>query len=504
VSRRPWWATILLTGLVVAVLAGVPRAGGLGTARAAVDTEVGIADDAQLLYEGPAAMARAVRAWQAMGVDTVRIHARWAFVVPRPLGRRMPAGFHPRDPNDRNYNWAALDRAVAALNAADIRPVLAITGSGPVWASLRPALDNPRYKPRPAMFGDFAHAVAARYKGQVTRYLIWNEPNQPAWLQPQFRCTPQRVCTPVAPHLYRELFRAAAAEVRDVDPSAEVLAGTLAPRGQAPHAPNVPMRPLQFIRSLGCVKADYHRDRSGPCRQAHPIQASAFSYHPHPIQLSPGEHDPQPDNAAIGDIKRLERALDRTTAAGVLTPTTGPRFNLYFTEFGYQTNPPDPISGVSLSRQAAWIQWGSYLAWRDPRIKNITQYEWIDEPVKVASKTGALYAGWQSGMLTSTRRRKPLAGAFPNPFYVDVLPHRRARFWGQVRPGGATKVRLQRKQDGRWQTQATLFTNAHGYWYVDRPLRAPGRFRFTYRLASHGPRPGPLVASRSQAVRPRS
>lgn len=503
-SRHRRRAVLLLSVLAATLGPAAGATGVLGAAGAAVDTEAGIADDAQILYEGPAAADRAVRAWKAMGIDSVRIHARWAFVVPHPLDRAMPKGFRPRDHTDLGYNWAALDRAVAALGAAGIRPVLAITGSGPVWASRRPALENPRYLPDPRMFGDFAHAVATRFAGRVTRYLIWNEPNQAGWLQPQFRCDARRVCTPVAPHVYRELFRAAAAQVRAVDPAAEVLIGTLAPRGQPPHAANAAMRPLRFIRALGCVKADYRRDRTGPCAGARAVRASAFSYHPHSVTLRPDQHDPQPDNAAIGDIRRLERALDRTTAAGVLRPSTGARFNLHFTEFGYQTDPPDPISGVSPARQAAWVQWATYLAWRDPRVKSITQYEWIDEPTKIAARTGARHAGWQSGLLFADRRPKPLARAFPNPFFVAVLPHLRARFWGQVRPGGVAAVTLQRAGASGWATVARTRTNAHGYWVLERPLRTDGRFRFLALVpAPAAGEPPRALTSSTQYVTPR-
>jgi hypothetical protein len=306
----------------------------------------------------------------------------------------------------------------------------------------------------------------------------------------------------VAPHLYRELFRAAAAAVRGVDPSAEVLAGTLAPRGQAPHKANAVMRPLQFIRSRGCVKADYLRDRWGACAGAAPIRASAFAYHPHPVMLTPTAHDPQPDNAALGDVKRLERALDRTAASGILVPTSGRRFNLHFTEFGYQTNPPDPLSGVSPARQAAYVQQADYLAWRDPRVKNITQYEWIDEPTKT-SRFGAEFAGWQSGLRFVSGRPKPLAHAFPNPFFVAALPHLRARFWGQVRPGGATQVTLQQATGTRWTPVAQAFTNSHGYWTLDRPIGTPGRYRFTYRIVLPGGGPLRTFTSLPQDVAPR-
>ncbi|MCW2999972.1 MAG: hypothetical protein JWN65_3521 [Solirubrobacterales bacterium] len=489
----------------LAALVALITALGLGAAPAgaAVDTEVGIADDAQMLYEGPEAAARAAAAWKAMGIDSVRIHARWAFIAPRPLDRTMPHGFRPRDPADPGYNFSLLDRAITLLEANGIKPLVAITGSGPVWTSREPAFDNPRYKPDPRMFGDFARAVATRYKGRVARYLVWNEPNQAGWLQPQFTCK-GRICIPLAPHLYRELYRAASTAIRDVDPSAEVLIGTLAPRGQAPSRRNATMRPLQFIRSLGCVKAAYARDRTGPCRTARPVIASGFSYHPHPVGLRPDQHDQQADNAAIGDTRRLEKALDRTTAAGILKPTVGARFNLFFTEFGYQTNPPDPTIGISTRNQAAWIQWASYLAWRDPRVKMLTQYEWIDEPVKTASRSLDQFAGWQSGMLFVDRRPKPLARAFPNPFFVDPLPGRRARFWGQVRPGGASTIALQQAEGSSWKTLQLMTTNTHGYWYIDRPLPKAARFRFVYQQAAEPGRIPKTVTSLSQRVTPRT
>ncbi|MCW2959167.1 MAG: hypothetical protein JWP18_1970 [Solirubrobacterales bacterium] len=486
----------LLAALAVTGLAPAP-------ATAASPLKVGIADDAQMLYQGPEAAARAAAAFGAMGIDSVRLHARWAFIAPRPNDRSMPAGFDPRDPGDPQYAFGNLDRAVALLEAQGIEPLIAITGSGPVWTSADPKQDNPLYKPDPAMFGDFAHAVAERYKGRVRQYVVWNEPNQPAFLQPQFSCSSSG-CKPLAPHLYRELYRAAATAVRAADPAAQVLIGALAPRGKAPRSRNATMRPLQFLRALGCVTTSYKRDRTGACRTAKPVTADGFAYHPHPVGLRPDQHDAERDNASIGDIDRIQTALDRTTSAGVVKPVSGKRLDLYFTEFGYQTNPPDPTVGIPTSRQAAWVQWASYLAWRHPRVKTLTQYEWIDEPVKTASRSLDKYAGWQSGILFADGRPKPLAAAFPNPFFVDVLPKGKARFWGQVRPGGATRVVLQQRSGSAWKTVTERATDARGYWSVVRSLPKAGKFRFTYPAPATGPGELPVTTgSLSQSVTPR-
>ena len=91
-------------------------------------------------------------------------------------------------------------------------------------ASTAPGRGNPRWKPSAPEFGHFAHAVAARYGAQVDRYLLWNEPNSPGWLQPQNECR-RGVCTPVAPHLYRALVRAATPKIHAADPGSVVLLG---------------------------------------------------------------------------------------------------------------------------------------------------------------------------------------------------------------------------------------------------------------------------------------
>ena len=104
--------------------------------------------------------------------------------------------------------------------------MLTITGPGPLWASSEPKRHNTRWKPSAKPYAAFAHAVATRYKEEVDRYLIWNEPNQQGWLQPQWECNnKRRNCTAVSPHLYRALVRAAEPQVHAADPGSEVVMG---------------------------------------------------------------------------------------------------------------------------------------------------------------------------------------------------------------------------------------------------------------------------------------
>ena len=97
-----------------------------------------------------------------------------------------------------------------------MKPILTITGPGPLWTSRRAERGDPRYDPDPGAFADFASEVAARYGDRVDT------------LHPLERAEPQHVaapagqllaqgCTSVAPHLYRGLVRAAYPAVHAAD-----------------------------------------------------------------------------------------------------------------------------------------------------------------------------------------------------------------------------------------------------------------------------------------------
>jgi hypothetical protein len=469
-----------LARVLVAALAAAALLPAVASASSSMET--GIADDAALYYEAnPARAAATVNAWAALGIDDVRIFAQWQKLAPGTNDVRAPAGFNGADPNNPGYDWSRLDRSVNLVSAAGMRPLLVVTGPGPLWASQVPARRSVRYKPRPDLFAQFARAVALRYGGAVDRYIIWNEPNLPLWLQPQNTCRGSK-CTPYAPHLYRRLVRAAYPAIKAIDPSASVLFGALAPQGERSIKQNARTRPLAFLRSMGCANVRLGRDRTGPCRGFKPLTADGFAYHPHATKLAPDQHQVNFDEASIGDIPRLEATLDGAQRSGGFKKAGSGKFGLYFTEWGYQTNPPDKTRGVSLAKQSRYLQQGAYVAYRDPRVELLTQYEWRDEPVR-RSRGGDAYAGWQSGLLTRTDRPKPALRSFANPFFISQKPRsRRARLWGQVRPGVTHRLTVQRRRPGtkRWTTVKVRFTNGDGYWTLNQTVKATTEYRFVW------------------------
>jgi hypothetical protein len=484
---------VLATALLA--LAVLPAA-----ASAAPQVQTGISDDGVLLHSPQTAPATVAR-WAAAGIDTVRIQVRWAGVAPGELSPSPPLGFDARNPDDPQYDWAYLDTAIALVVANRMTPILAVTGSGPLWSSRVPSLGNPRYQPDAGKFGQFAEAVARRYGRVADKYLIWNEPNQPLWLQPQQECpVPGRKCTPVAPHTYRRLVRAAYPAIHRADPGAQVIAGTLAPRGADPLQRNRPLRPLAFIRAFGCVDERFKPVRTGRCRGFLPARIDGFAYHPHSIKASPSTPSPRTDDANIADLKKLETTLDAVQRARGFTTPTGAHAPLHLTEFSYQTSPPDPYDGIPPARQSRWLQEAAYIAWRDPRVRTLVQYEWQDEPTKSVGAGRKKYAGWQSGLLYKNGRAKPALAGFQHPFVADPVTRApRVRFWGQVRPGRSHAVALQRRSpSGAWVTIARLKTDVRGVFV--KTLAVPGRGVYRYRTTD--PLPTPAVTSDQLTVTP--
>jgi hypothetical protein len=76
---------------------------------------------------------------------------------------------------------------------------------------------------------------------------------------------------------------------------------------------------------------------------------------------------------------------------------------LWITEYGYQTNPPDPHFGVSWGLQARYLTQAFAIARKNPRIAMMLWFLVRDEPN---------LGGWQSGLLTKDGRRKPAFAAF--------------------------------------------------------------------------------------------
>jgi hypothetical protein len=169
------------------------------------------------------------------------------------------------------------------------------------------------------MFGDFVAAAAARYRGRVSRYAVWNEPNWPSWLRP----------TRAAPSIYRRLYLAAYAAIEREDPAARVLIGELAPMGP----PEAAIPPLRFLRALTCRDRKLHA-----LRRCEPLVADGFAHHPYALRWGPEYPGPTRDDVTMGSLGRLTRVLRVLARRHALATPAGRTLPLYLTEFGYHAN----------------------------------------------------------------------------------------------------------------------------------------------------------------------
>jgi hypothetical protein len=453
-------------------------------ARAARGFEVGIEDE-RLTLTGSIEAPFAAAEWKQLGVQYVRVQVHWWQVAPSGKSTKKPSGFKSYNPDDPRYNWAQPDTAVQTVAAAGLKPMVTITGPGPVWASSSPRKHNIYWKPKAKEFGQFAYAVAKRYAAYADRYLIYNEPNQKGWLQPQWSCHTRRhhrTCSPVSPNTYRDLVRAAVPQVHKADPHSEAVIGELAPVGNRPISDETPMAPLPFLRQMGCVDSRYHHIRSGSCKHFKAASGDSFGYHPHPKKLAPDAVNRDTDDAQFGDLSRLFHALDKLSR-GHRIKAPGHTFKIRLTEFGYETNPPDRANGVSQSLQNRYLQQAAYIAWKSRRVESLNFYGWEDEPTRNLGRGANRYSGYQTGLETVNGKKKPAYTTFAAPFVID-LPNRRKTglFWGQVRPAHSGKVTIQvRKRHSRtWKTLTTVSMSRDGLWSKRIKVSSTSSYRYAW------------------------
>jgi hypothetical protein len=440
------------------------------SARADSRAEVSIMDDQLLLNAtSQGQVDREMRTFVNLGVDRVRVSAFWNQIAPAATARTRPAGFNAADPADPRYNFVALDRVVTSAFRHGLRVMVSISTPHPVWASAEPARDNPVWKPRRADFADFSEAVVRRYAPLVDHWGIANEPNNRFWLQPQ-----SDRHGVVAPHLYRGLVQAAYPRIKAIDPDSTALVGELAASGRDGRGANVNLRPLRFLLAMGCRDTRFRPLRGGRCRGFRPVPLDALGHHPYQLLLAPERPSSNRFDAAINDGRRLTTYLDRLIRRGALQPSRR-RPNVFYTEFGYQTNPPDPFAGVSLPAQRSFLQQAAFIAYRTPRVRGLNQFRLTDGAL---SGSGARrFEEFQSGLMFRDRTRKPAYRVFPHPFVI-----RGERFFGHVRRGEAHRVRVERRprRGAPFRMVAQVLTNRSGYFSFRLPGRRAGEYRYRY------------------------
>jgi len=241
----------------------------------------------------------------ATGVRTVRIIIPWAGI----------------EGTQGSFNWGQVDTVVGSANAHHMSVVGAIVAT-PAWAVASGALPISSPPASAAVFGDFAGAVAAHYRGRVDAYEIWNEPNAVmSWTSgPQ---GPE-------PAVYADMLKASYPKIKAADRGAVVIGGVV---GAVVSFGSLTLDPVTFIQRM------YGAGAAG--------SFDALSFHPYHYNLkfSAGAGVP---NSPLSQTDGIHQAMAANGDGGK---------KIWATEYG------EPNSAVDEATQADYIR--DFLAkWR--------------------------------------------------------------------------------------------------------------------------------------------
>jgi Glycosyl hydrolase catalytic core len=376
----------LVAAALVAVVLAVPP-----VASASKFMQLGIFDDTQILH---GATDRVYRELNGLGVQVVRVNLWWGGPAGMGVAKRKPR--NPTNPNDPAYDWSVYDRAVQYATQYNVRLVFSLLGTPP-WANRAKGWN---VAPTNVLdFKRFATAAARRYRGDfigpdgrtlgtVRSWLVWNEPNNPVFLKPQYKRAPGGRWTLQGAKDYATLCNAAVDAIHlTTVGAAKVACGVTGPRGNNnPNSPRASLSPLAFLRAIKAAGAR---------------RFDAYAHHPYygsPVETPltpppPGIHGNAPTAITLGNFPLLIREVTRLYG----------NKRIWITEYGYQTNPPDRAFGVSYAKQALYLRQAYGWARRNPRIDMFLWFLLRDE---------RRLDGWQSGLMTFGGARKPAYRTF--------------------------------------------------------------------------------------------
>jgi polysaccharide biosynthesis protein PslG len=185
-----------------------------------------------------------------MGFGWVKQRFEWRYIEPHVKGQ---------------YDWGEPDRIVDAIDKADLK-VIARIDNQPKWTRNDDSWPTPGPPEKLSDWGDFMGAMAARYKGRIQAYEIWNEPNLAREWGNQ----------PPNPREYVEMLKVAYKAIKKSDPDAVVITAGLSPTTTTGR---VAMPDLDFAKAMYAAGAKDYFDMLG-------VHAAGFKA---PPELSPDE-----------------------------------------------------------------------------------------------------------------------------------------------------------------------------------------------------------------------
>ena len=468
-NRRSLFPSVRSLLAVVSLTVGL--LGLTAQAHASTSQQSMFQDDRLLQSSDPAVQTRALDDLRNAGVKSIHTVVLWSNLAPRATSATVPS-VDLTDPAsyDAGY-WTRVDRLVEGAQARGMQVLMSIAGPAPRWAETCNSFERSHYgrekgtcKPSAKLYGQFAAAVAKRYSGsskdvagatipRVRSFSIWNEPNLNSWISPQIqKFRGQKVS--VGARIYRDLVYAGTKSIRaNGGRSAKILLGETAPVGQG----TIRTSPAVFYQTLFCVNSSGRKLRgtvaknAGCKKRMKKLDVNGVAHHPYTKRAvqTPLAKQRKTD-ITMANLGTLSKILGQGVHNRMLK---GSAKALYLTEFGVSSRPPAKSGyGVSLNKQAEWINEFEYVAYKNRTVKAVTQFQLEDD---AALKTKA----FQTGLRFTGGRAKPAYAAYLVPLFVQ---NKGSKFviWGGVRGksgkvtifNGKKKIKTVRLRRGFFQT----------------------------------------------------
>lgn len=234
------------------------------------------------------------------------------------------------EPERGRFQWDYYDRMVELLVARGTN-IIGVLGHPPGWGTPDPNDgddDHSFSAPDPQRFAEFAAAVAKRYRGRVTHWEVWNEPDNPQFWKPH-----------PDPLDYAQVLSAVYLAIKSEVPEANILLGGINPFD------------THFLRTIGEVGAWWAFD--------------ILNIHPYVDPAMP-EDNGEIGASAIGNMRML---MDRFGEKPI-----------WVTEFGWSSRPTDrdPTGSTDEQEQADFLVRGAVLL-RAAGAQRILWYSMKDE-----------------------------------------------------------------------------------------------------------------------------
>ncbi len=472
-------------------------------------------DDNHLIYAPSSAVAINLQRLASLGVDRVKVSVVWSIVAPDPTATKQP-NFDASNPADYSPGaWDRYDFIVRIAQLLHMQVYFQITPPSPAWAVAHRGTRQGyawSYRPNARMYAQFVRAIGERYSGtyvppsasgpaastpipRVSYWGIWNEPNEAAWLNPQFKTVHHREILE-SPAEYRGLVDAAWRSLAATGHAHDtVLVGETASRGwilptpfaEALYCVGTNLRPLtgKSATEIGCPKSG----NGTAFVKAHAglFRSTGYAHHPYAFDAPPTAKPPIAGEIGLSNLGGFERTLNRIFSNYGQRKAGG--VPLYLTEFGYKTNPPNPFVHTSWQQQAKWLNQAEYMTYHMPYVRALAQFLLYDDTPNRAFRPGSrgYWGTYQTGLMTMQGQEKPAYAAFRIPIWLPSTRHgSHVTVWGELRPADHSQLQygvleFRRRGSHTWKNLREIQTSSsEGFLVAHVAIPSAGSLRLEW------------------------